>query len=158
MVAARVGQEYNRRKRRRGAFWEDRYFATAVETDHHLVRCLVYIDLNMVRAGRVEHPSSWKVCGFNEIQNPRQRYRIIDFPALCQLTGTASVALLRRAHLNWVEEALLRGDRARDPAWTETVGVGSKDYVDALRARLGHKACYRLISPHGSGSFVVSEP
>jgi hypothetical protein len=26
--------EYNQRKNRRGAFWEDRYYATVVDTDH----------------------------------------------------------------------------------------------------------------------------
>ena len=52
LIAGRTGQEYNERKRRHGAFWEDRYHATAIETDEHLNRCLVYIDLNMVRAIR----------------------------------------------------------------------------------------------------------
>ncbi|MBC8427093.1 MAG: transposase [Deltaproteobacteria bacterium] len=32
LVAGRTGQEYNLRKRRKGAYWEDRYHATAVET------------------------------------------------------------------------------------------------------------------------------
>ncbi len=31
LVAGRTGQEYNQRKGRRGAFWEDRYHAMAVE-------------------------------------------------------------------------------------------------------------------------------
>ena len=57
LVAGRTGQEYNLRKNRKGAFWEDRYHATAVESEQHLLRCLVYIDLNMVRAGVVSHPS-----------------------------------------------------------------------------------------------------
>jgi putative transposase len=30
-VGGRTGQEYNQRKNRKGAFWEDRYHATAVE-------------------------------------------------------------------------------------------------------------------------------
>jgi putative transposase len=51
LIAARTGQEYNIRKHRKGAFWEDRYHATAIEKNAHLNRCLVYIDLNMVRAG-----------------------------------------------------------------------------------------------------------
>jgi putative transposase len=50
LIAGRVGQEFNQRKARKGAYWEDRYHATAVETNEHLIRCLVYIDLNMVRA------------------------------------------------------------------------------------------------------------
>mgnify|MGYP002066177361 FL=1 len=56
LIAGRTGREYNRRKKRKGAFWEDRYHATAVETGEHLIRCLAYIDLNMVRAGVVRHP------------------------------------------------------------------------------------------------------
>ena len=50
LIAGRTGQEYNQRKARHGAFWEDRYHATAIEADEHLQRCVVYIDLNMVRA------------------------------------------------------------------------------------------------------------
>jgi REP element-mobilizing transposase RayT len=57
-----------------GAFWEDRYHATAVEHSAHLFRCLVYIDLNMVRAGVVTHPSEWPFSGHGGIQEPRQRY------------------------------------------------------------------------------------
>jgi len=59
LVAGRSAQEYNQRKKRKGAYWEDRYHATAVETGEHLLRCLVYIDLNMVRVGVVSHPSEW---------------------------------------------------------------------------------------------------
>jgi putative transposase len=44
MIAGRTAQEYNQRKNGQGAFWEDRYHATAVEADEHLHRCLVYID------------------------------------------------------------------------------------------------------------------
>mgnify|MGYP002066028916 CR=1 FL=1 len=61
LAAGRTGQEYNIRKNSKGAFWEDRYHATAVENGEHLMKCLVYIDLNMVRAGVVSHPSEWVV-------------------------------------------------------------------------------------------------
>ena len=44
-----------------GAYWEDRYHATAIESGVHLRRCLTYIDLNMVRAGAVNHSKDW-VC------------------------------------------------------------------------------------------------
>jgi hypothetical protein len=56
LIAGRTAQEYNQRKARGGAFREDRYHATAIQTDEHLHQCLVYIDLNMVRAGVVNHP------------------------------------------------------------------------------------------------------
>ena len=49
LIAGRTGQEYNQRKERKGAYWEDRYHATAVEEGDHLFRCLVYIDLHPVK-------------------------------------------------------------------------------------------------------------
>ena len=50
LAAAQTAQRYNKRKGRRGAFWEDRYHATAVQTDGHMQQCITYIDLNKVRA------------------------------------------------------------------------------------------------------------
>ncbi|MGD8650212.1 MAG: hypothetical protein PVG26_20320 [Desulfobacterales bacterium] len=44
-------------------FREDRYHATAIESGEHLWHCPVYVDLSMVRAGVVKHPSEWKCSG-----------------------------------------------------------------------------------------------
>ncbi len=78
LIAGRTAQEFNQRKNRKGAFWEDRYHATAIDRNEHLVRCLVYIDLNMVRTGVVKHPAEWEMNGYREIQNRPDRYTIID--------------------------------------------------------------------------------
>lgn len=59
LIAGRTGQQYNKRKNRKGGYWEDRYHATAIETGEHLLRCLVYIDLNMVRAGVGSFGGRW---------------------------------------------------------------------------------------------------
>ena len=75
LIAGRTAQEYNQRKGRQGAFWEDRYHATAIEADEHLHRCLIYIDLNMVRAGVVSHPAEWAHSGYREIQEPLKALR-----------------------------------------------------------------------------------
>ena len=68
LVAAKTVQEFNRRKKRKGAFWEDRYHATAIETGEQFLRCRVYIDLNMARNGVVQHPSAWRHGGYIQIQ------------------------------------------------------------------------------------------
>jgi putative transposase len=49
LIAGRTGQEFNQRKNRKGAFWEDRYHATAIENGKHLIQCFVYIDLHPVK-------------------------------------------------------------------------------------------------------------
>ena len=51
LIAASTSKGYNIRKKRSGSFWEDRYHATAVQTEHYFARCMVYIDMNMVRTG-----------------------------------------------------------------------------------------------------------
>jgi len=35
LIAGRTGQEFNKRKARKGAYWEDRYHATAIEDGDH---------------------------------------------------------------------------------------------------------------------------
>jgi putative transposase len=157
LVAGRTAQEYNQRKKRKGSFWEDRYFATVVATDRHLLRCLVYIDLNMVRAGVVNHPAQWRVCGFNEIQNPPQRYRIIDRPKLCFLTGIADMPSLQAAHGRWVEDSLVTGKFEREPRWTESIAVGPRSYVEQVRKELGVKALYRKTEAEDENSHVIRD-
>ena len=56
LIQGRIAQEYNRRKGRLGAFWQDRYHATAIQSGTHLRNCFTNIDLNMVWAGVVSHP------------------------------------------------------------------------------------------------------
>ena len=53
-----------------------------LQTNEHLVKCITYVDLSMVRTGVAKHPQEWIHSGYNEIQRPRQRYGIIDFKNL----------------------------------------------------------------------------
>ena len=85
LIQGRTGQEYNIKKDRNGAFWEDRYHATAIGSDEHFIQCMVYLNLNMVRAGVVNHPIEWKESGYYEIQNPKRRYSIIDYISLMEI-------------------------------------------------------------------------
>jgi putative transposase len=114
LIAGRTGQEYNQRKKRKGAFWEDRYHATAVETNLHLAQCLVYMDLNRVRAGAVSHPREWDESGYEEIRQPRLRYALIDHRCLMNLLGIPTMDTLQTSHWKWVEESLGVERSARD--------------------------------------------
>jgi putative transposase len=156
LVAGRTAQQYNLRKRRNGAFWEDRYHATAIETDGHLHRCIAYIDLNMVRAGAVTHPEQWKHGGFNEIQRPPQRYGLIDLKRLASLCGLHTVEELQVAHRQWVEDALAQA-RKRDERWSQSVAVGAKAFVEEVQRALGVRGKHRLID-EDDGSHILREP
>ena len=59
-----VGRSYvryfNNRHGRSGTLWEGRYRSTLIETERYLLACMVYIDLNPVRAGMVAQPADWR--------------------------------------------------------------------------------------------------
>jgi putative transposase len=157
LVAGRTAQEYNLRKGRKGAYWEDRYHATAVDTQGYLERCLVYIDMNMVRAGVVSHPRDWADSGYWEIMAPPKRYAIIDMAALLELLGSKTIAQLQAARAQWVAAELQAERRARVEAWSQSLAVGSEAFVQAVQAELGIHAQHREVVATGE-SYSLREP
>ena len=157
LIAGRTAQEYNQRKNRKGAFWEDRYHATAIDTEGYLAQCLVYIDMNMVRAGAVSHPSDWANSGYHEIQNPLDRYGVIDYLALMELLGINNLAQLQSEHQGWVEAELKKDSAVRKPLWSESLAVGSQAYVQGVKKELGLSATARQIEGQ-DGLYRVREP
>ncbi len=101
LVAGRTGQKYNQRKNRKGAYWEDRYHATAM----------------------------WAFSGYNEIQNPRRENILIDYERLRKLFGMGSYDELRNSHRGWIEEYLGNGAGIRRDEWTGSIAIGSRSFV-----------------------------
>lgn len=110
-MAGEFARAYNRRKERMNAFWGE-FHATVVEEGDYLWRCLCYIELNMVRCGKVAHPQDWEWLGYPEIMGQRQRYRLMDLERLCWRLRTESVPELGKN----LEAALLlcSGDRKQN--------------------------------------------
>lgn len=148
LVAGRIGQEYNKRKSRKGAFWEDRYHATAVEKGRHLLNCIVYIDTNMVRAGVVNHPAEWSFCGYNEIQEPRNRKSLIAYDKLSHLLDFESYDVLKAFHRDLIEGSIETVNNVRDSKWTQSIAVGSNKFIEQTKADLGIRAKGRRVRGH----------
>lgn len=63
-------QYFNKKYNRTGTLWEGRYKATLVDTEHYLLICMRYLELNPVRAkDMVKHPSEyvWSSYSFNAL-------------------------------------------------------------------------------------------
>ena len=156
-IAGRTGQEFNQRKNRKGAFWVDRYHATAVESGDHLFKCLVYIDLNMLRAGVVEHPSEWPFCGYNEIQEPKRKNVLINYQRLTELLGFDSYDEVKIYHKRWVDDYLENGNKTRDDKWTMSIAVGNRSFVERVKLLMGVLAIGRKSIGAGE-SYQLREP
>ncbi len=157
LIAGRTAQEYNQRKNRQGAFWEDRYHATAIEADEHLHHCLVYIDLNMVRAGVVKHPSQWAHGGYCEIQTAPKRYAVVNFRELTELCGFADLGDFQTARRQWVELTVENGRSAREDHWSQAIAIGSLAFVESVKSELGSRAMYRAVEQK-DGAYALREP
>ena len=59
-VQSAFARFYNRTFGRRGRFWADRFKSTLLEDEKQVMDCLLYVDLNPVRAGLVERPEEYE--------------------------------------------------------------------------------------------------
>jgi len=57
-----------------------------------------------------------------------------------------SLRALRKLRGEWVEERLARGELAREGRWTESVAIGSRDFTQRIKAKLGSRAKGRRVS------------
>jgi len=158
LIAGRTAQEYNDRHGRHGAFWEDRYHATAVGGGTHLARCMLYIDLNMVRARAVTHPEDWHASGYVETQRPRRRGARLDYRRLCDLFEFDTLGQLQHWRREQVAERLGSKADCRDPVWTESVAVGSLDYAMMMRRALALSNPGREPHPEAEGWSLREAP
>jgi putative transposase len=136
VVEGEFAQAYNRRKNRSGAFWSDRFHATIIEPGAHLMRCMVYIAMNMRRCGVVGHPREWPWCGYHELTGTRRRYRVLDMDCVLQLFGDVSAAKFREHYEAVIEERIVKDLAKREPEWTESIAVGSEELVREVAQRI----------------------
>lgn len=138
LIAGCTGQAYNNRKGKSGAFWQDRYHATIIQDKTHFVRCMAYIDLNMVRAGVISHPNEYSFSGYHEIRIPKEKYRLIDHEQLLKISNKSSMAYLIEKIDNEIASKL---DKAkRENFWTESIAVGDAEFLNTIKNDLGIKA------------------
>jgi putative transposase len=91
----------------------------------------------MVRAGVVTHPSEWKWSGYHEIQQPKERYRLVDNKMLQKLLHVNSQTALAAAHRGWISSQLKRAPE-REERYSKSIAI-----VETVQAKMGIKAIGR---------------
>ncbi len=83
----------------------------------------------------------------------------IDFSHLMNLLSADSVEGLRASHYSWVEEKLKQNTNKRDAEWTESIGVGSRSFLRAIKEKLGYRARGRsIIEGNEPSTYQLREP
>jgi len=147
---------YNRRKRRSGAFWGDRFHCTMVDSLKYIWNCMLYIELNMVRARAVPHPEKWAWCSYNELVGRRKRYRLIDSAELLLQTGGRSMEAFAANYAEVIRSRVARAELARDAKWTESIAVGSKEFIRRVEENT-HWRVSLDVQEEAGGTWMVRE-
>lgn len=87
-VGRRYVRTYNLRHARTGTLWEGRYRSTLVQAERYLLACMVYIDLNPVRAGMVAHPADYRWSSHQHYMGMRTDRIVTPHPLYWELGNT----------------------------------------------------------------------
>ena len=107
-----------------------------IDGGNHLWNCLRYVDLNMFRAGVVSHPGEWRWCGYQELAGQRERYRLLDIDRLVAVLGLCNRESLAEIHRQRIDEAIRANRLIREGIWTESIAVGSRDFLREVTCRI----------------------
>lgn len=122
-----------------------------------MIECMIYIDLNMVRAGVVNHPSQWPWAGYNELQNPKRRYRLIDSQRLMRLLNFESYNGFSKTYKKWIDPSIKAKLSDRDSRWTQSIATGSREFIESVKQKLGSIARGRQVVKTGGAHHELKE-
>jgi len=133
-VGRRYVRNYNLRHGRTGTLWEGRYKSTLIQAERYLLTCMVYMDLNPVRAGMVGDPAEYPWSSFHHYIGRRVDKLITPHPLYWELGNTPfardeAYGTLVRSGISDSERQALTDSTLR--GWA----LGAPDYVADLQRR-----------------------
>ena len=137
-VGRRYVRYFNQRQGRSGTLWEGRYRSTLIEADRYLLACMVYLDLNPVRAGICQAAKDYPWSSHGHYSGMRNDKLVTPHPLFWTLGNTpfsreAAYAELVGAGLSLQQQQALTDSALR--GWA----LGSADYVEDLQKRTSRR-------------------
>jgi putative transposase len=137
-----VGRSYvryfNDRTQRTGTLWEGRYRSTVIEAVRHLLPCMVYIDLNPVRAGLVAQARDYSWSSYGHYVGLHSDKLITPHSLMWELGNTpfareAAYSELVLNGINQEQQTALTDSALR--GWA----LGGEDFVSELQMKTSRR-------------------
>ena len=133
-VGRRYVRTYNLRHARTGTLWEGRYKSTLIQAERYLLACMVYIDLNPVRAGMVVDPANYPWCSYQHYSGRKVDKLITPHPLYWELGNTPFAR--EQAYTELVRTGISdQQKRALTDSALRGWALGEPDYVADLQRR-----------------------
>lgn len=133
-VGRRYVRHYNLRHARTGTLWEGRYKSTLIQAERHLLNCMVYMDLNPVRAAMVADPADYAWSSHQHFIGRRADKLISPHPLYWELGNTPFAR--EKAYSEMVRSGISEEERQ---ALTDSAmrgwALGEPGYVSDLQRR-----------------------
>lgn len=133
-VGRRYVRYFNQRQARTGTLWEGRYRSTLIQAERYLLACMVYIDLNPVRAGIAETAADYPWSSHCHYVGRRSDKLVTPHPLWWQLGNTPFAR--EAAYLELVQSGMAPAqERALTDSALRGWALGEPDYVADLQRR-----------------------
>lgn len=137
-VGRRYVQQFNRRHGRTGTLWEGRYKSTLIQAERYLLACMVYLDLNPVRAFMVTDPAEYSWSSHAHYVGRASDRLLTPHPLFWELGNTpfsrdAAYAELVRTGIDLDQQRALTDSALR--GWA----LGEPQYVADLQVRTSRR-------------------
>jgi len=93
----RFSRWYNKKMENQGHVWSDRFRSVMLEDGRALLACMVYVELNSVRAGLAQRPEEFRYCGINHFVTGGRAASWLDHETLTRTLSAASLAVIHPA-------------------------------------------------------------
>lgn len=131
-VGRRYVRYFNDRHGRTGTLWEGRYRSTLIQAERYLLACMVYMDLNPVRAGLVAEARDYPWSSYGHYAGLRHDKLLTPHPLYWALGNTPFAR--EAAYAGLVSAGIPQADRTR---LTEGVlhgwAVGDASFLESLQ-------------------------
>jgi len=131
-VGRRYVRYFNDRYQRSGTLWEGRYKSTVLQIERYLMACMVYIDLNPVRAGIVVLPQDYAWSSHRHYVGQRVDPLITPHPLVWSLGNTPFAR--EAAYAKLVQDGITQvHEQALTDATLHGWALGDAEFVSALQ-------------------------
>lgn len=133
-VGRRYVRHFNQSQQRSGTLWEGRYRSTLIQADRYLLACMVYMDLNPVRAGISATAADYPWSSHHHYIGLRDD-KLIAPHALCWSLGNTPFAR-EAAYAELVASGIVpQEQQALTNSALQGWALGEPDYLEDLQKR-----------------------
>jgi putative transposase len=123
---------FNKKQGRTGTLWEGRFKSSLIETEKYFLACMVYIDLNPVRAGMVTEPGLYPWSSHNHYAGKKTDPWLTPHPMYWNLGNTPFAREI--AYTNLVQQGISSDQQSK---LTQTVlggwALGDEGFLQNLQ-------------------------